>query len=112
MTKALLDHGANLNAKINYGFTPLHYVAMVRTMYGMFFCNQFLLTMSLLFQRGCLEVTRFLVEEASANVRAKDKDGKTPLQVARAEYDKPGQSDRQKQKYAGVIDYLESIKND
>ncbi len=33
VSKALLDHGANVNAETKDGWTPLHYAAGVRTIY-------------------------------------------------------------------------------
>jgi hypothetical protein len=57
--KKLLDEGEDINAKDDYGRTPLHYASI----------------------NGDLDIIKFLVEKG-ANVNAKDDYGRTPLHYA------------------------------
>ncbi len=59
-------------------------------------------------QYGKLEVAKVLVEEAGADVEAEDKDGRTPLQLAKAENYETLMTDRQKTDRALVGKYLEN----
>ena len=66
MVRLLLDKGADANARNISEETPLHYAAM----YGPSFTSG---------------NARILVEEGGADIDAKDRDGKTPLDIARKE---------------------------
>ncbi len=53
-------------------------------------------------------MAKVLVEEAGADVEAEDKDGRTPLQLAKAENYETKMTDRQKADRALVAKYLEN----
>lgn len=61
--KIALNNGADINAIDEYGYTPLHSAA----------------------KNGYLEIVKVLVEQG-ADVNIRTVDGKTPAQLAEAEY--------------------------
>ena len=65
VTRLLLEHGADINARNDNGSTPLHLAA----------------------EDGSLEVVRVLLEHG-ANVGVQDNEGRTPLYVAAAGYER------------------------
>lgn len=69
--KALLDHGANVNAPDDYGHTPLMVAASMTDR----------------------DTVKFLIERG-ANVNCKARDGSTPLSLARRDRDSAGNRDR------------------
>jgi len=93
VAKLLLEHGADLNAKNKYGWTPLHYAALngrvdivatllehgadpnVQDKFGR-------TPLHLAASEGRVDVVRLLLERG-ADPTVKDKDGDTPLDIAR-----------------------------
>ena len=92
----LISQKADINAKINYGFTPLYgavekgHLEVVRFLVSQgadinmktdYFCSTPLHWAA---RGGHLEVVQFLISQG-ADIHAKNKNGKTPLDVARDE---------------------------
>jgi ankyrin repeat protein len=68
MIQLLVDHGADMSARANDGWTILHYSSS-RNRHGYYS------------REGAIEGTRLLLEHG-ASIDAEDNEGKTPRQVA------------------------------